>query len=162
MIVITGLWYFLKREIKRKTIKTSLWYSRAFLVYYILMHIYLFGVIDIALARGWTNTETGTDWEVWAMWFQWIFSVQFVTGFAAYCLDPRCHANPAPKVLSLLCPIMGNELHTCCIVLHIAACCSNFVHIAASLCMLLCIASCCCLLLHIAEYCSMLLGIVVY
>ena len=45
----------------------------------------------------------------------------------------------------LLCVVL-----CCCVLFHVAVCCS----------MLLCVVSCCCVLFHVAECCSMLLCVV--
>lgn len=82
-----------------------------FFVFYMVMHIFLYVVVDVALIRGWVNPHTMLDWEIWCVWVAWVCAVQVTCAGLVYLLDLRQHQHPSMLLPGLLMPVMGAELH---------------------------------------------------
>jgi len=87
-------------------------YTASFVAYYTAMQIGLYIWVDLAVAGGLLNVQTGVVFEMWTLVLLCELSVHGLTCIVVYTSAPQIkHQSPSLLVLPMLMPLVGNGIH---------------------------------------------------
>lgn len=136
LVITTTGWHFVLIQLPQKSERSLRWATKlkkkihrmapqriqnhvsghdmvyTFLVYHATHHVFLYVLVDIAVANNLISENSGIDWEFWSIWLDWLLLVLNVTAVVKYTWHL---GEPLPMssvdIFSQIVPGLGPDIH---------------------------------------------------